>query len=69
MIAELQIEKHRLDEAIEALERLSSANHPRRSRPARWAKDEQNSADAPISGGEGSSSDVTEDIEAGAIES
>jgi hypothetical protein len=38
MIAELQTEKQRLDEAIQALERLSAANSRRRGRPPRWAK-------------------------------
>jgi hypothetical protein len=40
MIAELQTEKQRLDEAILALERLSTANTRRRGRPSRWAKEE-----------------------------
>ena len=40
MIAELQTEKQRLDEAILALERLSSANNRRRGRPPRWTKEE-----------------------------
>ena len=40
MIAELQDERHRLDEAIEALERLSADNRSRRGRPARWLKEE-----------------------------
>jgi hypothetical protein len=41
MIAELQDERHRLDEAIEALERLSAGNRSRRrGRPARWLKEE-----------------------------
>lgn len=43
MIAELQTEKHRLDEAILALERLSSANSRRRGRPPRWVKEERES--------------------------
>lgn len=38
MIVELQAERQRLDEAIEALERLSTLNHPRRGRPPRWLK-------------------------------
>jgi len=41
MIAELQTEKQRLDEAILALERLSTANTRRRGRPSRWAKEER----------------------------
>jgi hypothetical protein len=41
MIAELQDERHRLDEAIEALERLSASSKSRRGRPAvRWLKEE-----------------------------
>jgi CRISPR/Cas system-associated protein Cas7 (RAMP superfamily) len=36
MIAELQEEKHRLDEAIEALERLSTGGQKRRGRPPKW---------------------------------
>jgi hypothetical protein len=39
MIAELQTEKERLDEAITALERLSTANSRRRVRPSRGPKD------------------------------
>jgi hypothetical protein len=38
MIAELQSEKERLDRAIEALERLSAKNAPRRGRPPGWLK-------------------------------
>ncbi len=41
MIAELQTEKERLDEAIFALERLSTTNIRRRGRPARGPKEEQ----------------------------
>jgi sugar-specific transcriptional regulator TrmB len=40
MIAELQSEKQRLDRAIEALERLSSRNPPRRGRPPSWLKEQ-----------------------------
>jgi hypothetical protein len=40
MIIELQAERQRLDEAIEALERLSSGNLRRRGRPPRWLKEE-----------------------------
>lgn len=43
MIAELQTEKQRLDEAILALERLSTANTRRRGRPSRFAKEERHS--------------------------
>jgi hypothetical protein len=41
MIAELQTEKERLDEAILALERLSTANNRRRGRPSRGPKEER----------------------------
>jgi hypothetical protein len=47
MIAELQVEKQRLDDAIEALERLSSANQRRKGKPARWGNDEQTPASSP----------------------
>ncbi len=40
MIAELQAERQRLDEAIQALERLSAGNARRRGRPPAWLKDE-----------------------------
>ncbi len=41
MIVALQAERQRLDEAIEALERLSTGNNmPRRGRPPRWLKEE-----------------------------
>jgi hypothetical protein len=40
MIAELQDERRRLDEAIEALERLSAGSKIRHGRPARWLKKE-----------------------------
>jgi hypothetical protein len=36
MIAEIQEERHRLDEAIEALERLSAGKARRRGRPPGW---------------------------------
>lgn len=36
MIAELQEERHRIDEAIEALERLSAGKARRRGRPPAW---------------------------------
>ena len=38
MIAELQAERDRLDQAIVALERLTRANQPRRGRPPAWLK-------------------------------
>jgi hypothetical protein len=46
MIAELQTEKERLDEAILALERLSTSNARRRSRPSRAPKEEELRAEA-----------------------
>ena len=42
MIVELQAERNRLDQAIEALERLSVKNLPRRGRPPAWLKKEAN---------------------------
>jgi hypothetical protein len=40
MIAELQAERQRLDEAIQALERLSAGKIRRRGRPPGWLKDD-----------------------------
>lgn len=40
MISELQSERQRLDEAIQALERLSAGKNRRRGRPPRWLKQE-----------------------------
>lgn len=40
MISELQAERQRLDEAIQALERLSAGKARRRGRPPGWLKDE-----------------------------
>lgn len=40
MIAELQAERQRIDEAIQALERLSAGKIRRRGRPPGWLKDE-----------------------------
>jgi hypothetical protein len=40
MIAELQAERDRLDEAILALERLSVSNSKRRGRPPRWLQEQ-----------------------------
>ena len=40
MIAELQAERQRLDEAITALERLSAGKARRRGRPPAWLRDE-----------------------------
>ena len=37
LIAELQAERDRIDQAILALERLSVANSKRRGRPTRWS--------------------------------
>ncbi len=39
MISELEAEKHRLDEAILALERLSAGKATRRGRPPRWLEE------------------------------
>ena len=52
IIAELQSERNRLDQAIVALERLSGKNNPRRGRPSAWPKrelerDEEQSTDNP----------------------
>ncbi|MBV8550035.1 MAG: hypothetical protein JOY54_01955 [Acidobacteriaceae bacterium] len=40
MIAELQAERDRLDQAIIALERLSAGKAKRRGRPPRWLREE-----------------------------
>ena len=40
MITELQAEKMRLDEAIQALERLSAGKIRRRGRPPRWVSEQ-----------------------------
>lgn len=51
MIAELQAERQRIDEAIQALERLSAGNPRRRGRPPRWLKpepDPENLDDSPV---------------------
>jgi hypothetical protein len=40
MIAELQAERERLDQAILALERLSAGQTRRRGRPPRWLKEQ-----------------------------
>ena len=48
IIVELQREKQRLDEAIQALEKLSATKvQHRRGRPSRWEKEETNPAPAP----------------------
>lgn len=41
IITELQAEKHRLDEAIEALERLAAVKISRRGRPPKSLKQEK----------------------------
>jgi hypothetical protein len=46
MIMELQAERQRLDEAIQALERLSAGNARRRGRPPRWLKGEADDTSA-----------------------
>ena len=48
MIAELQAERQCLDEAIDALERLSAGEARHRGRPPRWLRNElhHDSADA-----------------------
>lgn len=51
MIAELQDERHRLDEAIEALERLSVGQNRRRGRPSRNGDDPVEEISAPGEGG------------------
>ncbi|MGH9809494.1 MAG: hypothetical protein ACRD9W_19950 [Terriglobia bacterium] len=56
MITELQAEKTRLDEAIQALERLSAGKLRRRGRPPRWIS-EQLKHKAAAAGGEGGSED------------
>jgi hypothetical protein len=40
MISELQSERQRLDEAIQALERLSAGKSRRRGRPPGWLKEQ-----------------------------
>ena len=45
MIAELEAERNRLDQAIDALERLSTTNGPRRGRPPAWLKKQTDTAD------------------------
>ncbi len=40
MIAELQEERQRIGEAIEALERLSAGKNRRRGRPPAWLSDQ-----------------------------
>jgi hypothetical protein len=56
MIAELQAEKIRLDEAIQALERLSAGQLRRRGRPPRWISDQLKHKTA-AAGGENGSED------------
>lgn len=40
VIAELEAEKQRIDDAIQALERLSAGKPRRRGRPPKWLKEE-----------------------------
>jgi hypothetical protein len=40
MIAELQAERQRIDDAIEALDRLMAGKPRRRGRPPKWLKEE-----------------------------
>ena len=54
MITELQAEKTRLDEAIQALERLSAGKLRRRGRPPRWISEQLKHKTAAV-GGEGGS--------------
>jgi hypothetical protein len=70
IIAELQIEKRHLDEAIDALERLGSAKRQRRGRSARWAKNGKNPA-PPLFGVETSemNGEEADDIGASAVDS
>lgn len=46
MIAELQAERDRLTQAIEALERLNTGTPTRRGRPAGWLKKELNGTES-----------------------
>jgi len=46
VIVELQAEKNRLDQAIEALERLANKSVPRRGRPPAWLKKEMSRMDS-----------------------
>ena len=67
MIAELQAEKQRLDEAIQALERLSAGKAGRvrrRGRPPRWLKEEMQQS-AAVSSTPGGSEEVQEQPAAG----
>jgi hypothetical protein len=52
MITELQAEKSRLDEAIQALERLSAGKIRRRGRPPRWVSEQLKHKAAAAGGGE-----------------
>jgi hypothetical protein len=53
MITELQAEKLRLDEAIQALERLSAGKIRRRGRPPRWVSEQLKHKAAAAGSGEG----------------
>jgi hypothetical protein len=54
MITELQAEKTRLDEAIQALERLSAGKLRRRGRPPRWISEQLKHKTAAAGGENGS---------------
>jgi len=54
MITELQAEKTRLDEAIQALERLSAGKLRRRGRPPRWISEQLKHKTAAVGGENGS---------------
>ena len=49
MIADLQAERDRLDEAILTLERLSASHTGRRGRPPRWLRDAAGNSTHPTS--------------------
>ena len=59
MISELQAEKAQLDEAIQALERLSAGKLRRRGRPPRWISDQLKYKTAAAGGDEGGEEGVT----------
>jgi hypothetical protein len=54
MIAELRAEKSRLDEAIQALERLSAGAIRRRGRPPRWISEQLKHKTATVGSDNGS---------------
>jgi len=59
MITELQAEKTRLDEAIQALERLSAGKLRRRGRPPRWISEQLKHKTAAVGGENGSEESST----------